>query len=127
MTLLVVVLVPDFFTNTISLPRFTRKGVHWDAENQHLHCQDKTFCHMQRIGTHWALEFNSLPTSTSISAFASALITHSGPEINSHLRISVAGAIDLNSTSNSTSNQLHTPESSSASNSELPALDSANS
>jgi len=62
-TLLNVALVPGFFTNMTSLHKFTSKGVYWDIENQRLHHQEETFCKIQKIGTHWALEYNPLSKS----------------------------------------------------------------
>jgi hypothetical protein len=51
-----VALVPGFFTNIASLNRFTSKGVHWGTQGSHLHKDGKTFCTVERVGGHWALE-----------------------------------------------------------------------
>jgi transposase InsO family protein len=109
-TLLNVALAPGFFTNTASLDRFTAKGVHWDTQNQRLHHYSKTFCYVERVSKHWALEHSPLPTSTaSIASFASstapredikatadrwhAILGHPEHEAVTHLQKSVEGAV----------------------------------
>ena len=44
--LLKMVLAPDFFTNTVSLHRFTLKEVYWNIEKQRLYYQNsrEIFC-----------------------------------------------------------------------------------
>ena len=64
-----VALVPGFFTNIASLNRFTSKGVHWDTQRSHLHKDGETFCTVERVSGHWALEHRASTPSLSLSAF----------------------------------------------------------
>jgi hypothetical protein len=63
-------LIPGFLTNLVALRRFTKKGVHWDTEKQHLHRNGNTFCFVQSVDDHWVLERNPQPTPP--AAFASS-------------------------------------------------------
>jgi hypothetical protein len=66
-----VALVPGFFTSIASLNRFTSKGVHFDTQRSHLHENGTTFCTVERVGGHWALEYQPpQPSSASLSTFA---------------------------------------------------------
>ncbi len=117
--LLDVALVPGFFTNTASLHRFTAKGVHWDTQKQRLHQDGKTFCYIQRVGDHWALEHIALPTERgAISSYASsrdprknieataerwhALLGHPGNDALAHLQENVIEAVVTSPTSKRT-------------------------
>lgn len=110
--LLDVALVPGFLTNTASLHRFTAKGVHWDTQKQRLHVNGETFCHIERVGSHWALEHNPQPqTAESSAIFASkksrdprkaieataerwhALLGHPGDEAIENLQQNALGAV----------------------------------
>ena len=113
-----VALVPGFFTNIASLNRFTSKGVHWDTQGSHLHKDGKTFCTVERVGGHWALEHRALtPFSSSLSAFPvgtpsnaprepisaplerwHAVMGHPGIEPLSHLEEHTTGAKIVEST-----------------------------
>lgn len=115
LTLLDVALAPGFFTNTASLHKFTRKGVHWDTEKQRLHANGETFCLVQRVGTHWALEHTPIPSTTAFaSSFTSskdsrsaieapaerwhAILGHPGREPVSNLQNNTKGARVTSST-----------------------------
>ena len=87
------------------------KGVHWDTENKRLHKAGKTFCYIERVGSHWALEHNPILTPAGpISVFASnssaprkdieaaadrwhALLGDPGHEAVAHLQQNVTGAV----------------------------------
>jgi hypothetical protein len=112
-TLLDVALTPGFFTNTASLHRFTSKRVHWDTQGSRLHTNGKTFCSVQRVGSHWALEHAPAPSPPPpLSSFAfgtpsnaprepvsapserwHAVMGHLGQEPLSHLQANATGAI----------------------------------
>jgi hypothetical protein len=63
-----VALVPGFFTSIASLNRFTSKGVHFDTQRSHLHENSTTFCTVEHVGDHWALEHQPPQPSQSSSA-----------------------------------------------------------
>jgi Reverse transcriptase (RNA-dependent DNA polymerase) len=117
-----VALVPGFFTSIASLNRFTSKGVHWDTQGSHLHKDGKTFCTVERVGGHWALEHRApAPSSSPLSAFPvgipsnaprkpisaplkrwHAVMGHPGAEPLSHLEEHTMGAKIEKSTEPST-------------------------
>jgi Reverse transcriptase (RNA-dependent DNA polymerase) len=109
-TLLDVALAPGFLTSLVCLRRFTRKGVHWDTENERLHQHGVTFCYTQDVGDHWVLE-NREPCApiNPAGAFAASsrdpkraveatatkwheILGHAGQEAISHLEENVEGA-----------------------------------
>jgi hypothetical protein len=106
--LLDVALAPGFLTNTVSLDKFTSKGVHWDTQRQCLHADGEVFCYVQRVGNHWALEHSPIPSSTAFASFKSskepkpdrtapverwhAIMGHIGKDPLSKLQTNVRGA-----------------------------------
>lgn len=71
MILIEVALVPGFLTFLVSLQRLTRKGLHWDIQNNLLYYNRETICFTPPLNDYWVLEKNC-PSLTAHSFFASS-------------------------------------------------------